>query len=125
MEKAAREGRVALLPEWLQVGREVWYWRECLCGGDDLCADGVTSCCPLNNGIPWYDEVARDCACQHPILEKTTIWSAAACFTPRGVEWIINELPAVSDYRLRSAFFLTKQAALDSRPGKVVGERGG
>ena len=74
----------------------------------------------MNNGFRWFDDVARDCACQHPVLEKTTVWSCQAAFTPRGVEWIINDLPAVADYRLRSAFFTTRDAALQARPGRVV-----
>ena len=119
MEKATREGRVALCPEWLQPGQDVWYWRESLCD-DDGCPDMVKSVCPMNNGFRWFDDVARDCACQHPVLEKTTVWSCQAAFTPRGVEWIINDLPAVADYRLRSAFFTTRDAALQARPGRVV-----
>lgn len=121
MQQATREGRVALLPEWLQVGRRVWYWRECLCD-DDGCPDMVTTSCPLNNGFAWCDEEARDCSLQHPILEETMIWSVAAYFTPRGIEWVINDLPAVADFRLRSAFFKDKTAALLARPGRVVAD---
>ena len=117
--QAAREDRVAVLPASLQVGREVWYWRELLCG-DDICPDGVTSSCPLNHGIPWYDDAARECARQHPSLEHTTIWSVAAYFTPRGIEWAVNDLPAVADCHLRRSFFRTREEAEAMRPGRIV-----
>ena len=119
MEKATREGRVALLPEYLQVGQEIWYWRESLCD-DDGCPDMVTSCCPLNNGIQWYEDTARECSRQHPVLEHATIWSVSACFTPRGVEWVVNDLPAVADVHLRRAFLTTKDEALRQRPEEVL-----
>ena len=119
LEKATREGRVALLPEFLQAGREVWYWRESLCD-EDGCPDMVTVACPLNAGAVWYDDAARECSRQHPVLEKLTIWSAGAFFTPRGVEWVINELPAVPDWHLRNAFFTTRAEALRNRPGRIV-----
>lgn len=118
MERATREGRVALLPEWLQVGRPVWYWRESLCD-DDGCPDMVTAACPLNAGAAWIDEEARECSQRHPVLEKSTVWSACAYFTPRGVEWSVNELPAVADVHLRSAFFRSREEALKFRPKEV------
>lgn len=119
MERATREGRVALLPEWLQPGREVWYWRESLCD-EDGCLDMGTVACPLNAGAVWFDDVARECSRQHPILEKLTVWSAAAYFTPRGVEWVINDLPAVADVCLRGAFFRTRAEAVKARPREVM-----
>ena len=119
MQQATREGRVALLPEWLQVGRRVWYWRESLCD-DDGCPDMVTSSCPLNNGFASCDEPARDCSQQHPFLEETMVWSAGAYFTPRGIEWVINDLPAVADCRLRSAFFTSRKTALENKPGRII-----
>lgn len=119
IQKATREGRVALLPEYLQEGREVWYWRESLCEEDE-CPDGAGSCCPLNHGMAWSDPAVIECRRQHPVLEKCTVWSAAAAFTPRGVEWSINDLPAVPDRHLRSAFFSTRAEALKNRPGRIA-----
>ena len=119
MERATREGRVALLPPTLQVGSEVWYWRESLCD-EDGCLDMASSCCPLNHGIPWFEDEARECARQHPILEHATVWSACSYFTPRGVEWSINGLPAVSDCHLRNTFFASREEAVKNRPGRVV-----
>lgn len=116
---AAQDGRLALCPDWLMPGREVWYWRESLCG-DDGCPDMVTSCCPLNHGIAWYEDTARECSQQHPVLEHTTVWSAGAYFTPRGVEWMINDLPAVADVRLLSAFYRTEKEAWAARPGRIA-----
>lgn len=119
MQEAAREGRLGLCPAWLRVGRQIWYWRESLCD-DDGCMDMVTSACPLNNGIAWYEDPARECSRQHPVLEQTTVWSVGCYFTPRGPEWVINDLPAVADVRLRNAFFLTREDAEANRPGRVV-----
>ena len=123
MEQAINEAREdpqrwAVVPEWLQVGREVWYWRELLCA-DDICTDGVTSACPLNRGVKWYEDEARSCAHAHPMLEKTTVWSVMAAFTPRGVEWIVNDLDAVADSRLREAFFRTAKGSRTGRPEVV------
>lgn len=119
MERATREGRVALLPEWLQVGREVWYWHESLCD-DNGCADMVTAACPINKGAVWYDDEARECARRHPSLEKTTVWSVCSYFTPKGVMWSVNELPAVADLFLRGAYFRTRAEALKNRPKEVA-----
>lgn len=119
MERATREGRVALLPEWLAPGREVWYWHESLCDGNG-CMDMVSASCPLNSGSAWYDDDARDCARRHPSLEKTTIWSVCAHFTTRGVMWSVNDLPAVADLFLRSAYFRTRKEALENRPKEVT-----
>lgn len=118
IQSAAEEGRLALCPAWLLPGREVWYWRECLCL-DDPCMDMAANVCPLNAGAKWYEESARDCAQRHPVLEHTTVWSVGAYFTPRGVEWLINELPGVADGRLRDAFFETEEAARAARPRKM------
>ena len=119
VQKAARENRVAILPAFLTVGTKVWYWRELLCG-DDICLDGVTPTCPLNMGIPWYDDEARECACRHPTLEGTVIWSVGAYFTPRGIEWAVNDLPAVADCHLRSVFFRSREEAEAAKPGRIV-----
>ena len=119
IKSAVREGRAAFCPEWLQVGRDVWYWRESLCE-DDGCPDMVTSSCPLNNGICWYEDAARECSRQHPVLEHLTVWGVAAYFTRRGVEWVVNDLPAVADCRLGSAFYTSRAAAEANRPGRVV-----
>ena len=119
MEKAARERRVAVLPEWLTEGSRVWYWRETLCG-DDLCPDMVTSICPINKGKTWNDPTVMTCARRHPELECTEIWSAAAYFTPRGIEWCINEGVAVPDEELRRIFFPTREAAQKHRPEVIL-----
>ena len=119
LERATREGRVALLPEFLQPGREVWYWRESLCE-EDGCPDMDSFACPLAASFSWHDEEARACARQHPVLEKGEIWDVRAVFTGQGVEWIVNDLPPVPDWRLRSAFFTSKTDAMRHRPGEVV-----
>ena len=119
LQQAAREDRVAILPAYLTVGSKVWYWRELLCG-DDICPDGVTAECPLNRGVPWYEDEARDCACRHPTLESSTIWSVGSYYTPRVIEWAINDLPAVADCYLRRSFFRTREEAEAMRPGRVV-----
>ena len=118
LEEAARDYRVAVLPEYLQPGSRVWYWRESLCE-DDLCMDSVTPACPLNRGFRWYDAEARSCAMAHPALEETTVWSIQAAFTAQGVEWIVNDLPAVADCRVRSSFHPSREEAEACRPGRV------
>ena len=119
IDVAVREGRAAILPEWLQPGREVWYWRESLCD-EDGCMDMVTVACPINAGFHWHEEEVRTCARQHPVLEKAEIYSVFASFSERGVEWIVNGLPAVPDWRLRDAFFVSEAEARRHRPGEVV-----
>ena len=120
LKRAAHDGRMAVLPEFLTEGKKIWYWRECLCEEGEICMDAVTSLCPLNNGIDWDDDVARRCASVHPQLEETEIWSVAAFFTPRGIEWVINDLPGVAECNLRSAFFSTQEAAIRERPRRIV-----
>lgn len=119
IDAAVREGRAAILPEWLQPGREVWYWRESLCEEDE-CPDQDTLSCPLSAGFCWHEDEARRCARQHPVLEKSTVWGVAAEFTERGVVWSVNDLPQIPDWRLHSAFFTSKADALRHRPGEVV-----
>ena len=119
IQKATREGRVALLPEWLREGCRVWYWRESFCG-DDCCSDMVTSCCPLNNGHRMGDAAARECARQHPVLEEAVIWSVGAFFKPGEIYWSVNELDGVPDRRLRESFFPSRKEALKNKPGRVV-----
>lgn len=118
LEQAARDHRVAVLPEWLQRGREVWYWRECLCE-DDGCMDMTSVVCPLNRGEPWYGDDARLCSSLHPVLDHSTIWDVSAAFTPRGVEWIINDLEPVADCRLRQVFYEDMGEAMANKPGRV------
>ena len=119
MERATREGRVAILPEYLQEGRTVWYWRESLCD-EDGCMDMVTSCCPLNHGFKLFDNVAKECARQHPVLENTDVWSVAAEFTARGVRWVINDWDPVPDDRLLAAYWPSREEALEHKPGRVM-----
>ena len=119
IDVAVREGRAAILPEWLQPGREVWYWRESLCD-EDGCLDMVTVACPINAGFRWHEEEVRSCARQHPVLEKAEIYSVFASWSERGVEWIINGLPAVPDCLFRESFFVSEAEARRHRPGEVV-----
>ena len=86
LQRAAGEGRVAILPEFLQEGREVWYWRETLCD-DELCLDMVGPTCPMNRineHIGPHDPEAIRCAMMHPVLDCMEIWHVTAAFTPRG-----------------------------------------
>lgn len=119
LEKADREHRVAVLPGWLTEGRKIWYWRETLCT-EDLCPDMVSGACPLNRGVAWNDQAAVACAIRHPVVERMTVWSVACYFTPRGIEWSINELPAVADRDLRRVFFPTREAAEARRPEVIT-----
>ena len=119
LKQAAADRRLAVCPEWLQHGRTVWYWRECLCL-DELCPDSVTTCCPINNGFRPGDPAALACARQHPQLENTMVWSVCAYFTPRGVEWSVNDLPGVPDHMMRKVFFPCRADALAQRPREVI-----
>lgn len=118
VKNAARDGRVAVLPGFLQEGREVWYWRELLCQ-DDLCPDCVSSVCPLNAGYRFTDPETVKCCRDHPVLDKMEVWSVAAQFTPSGVEWIINDLPGVDDRALRAVYFPSRAEAIRHRPGRI------
>ena len=121
IEKAARDGRVAVLPEWLQEGRTIWYWREILCD-DELCMDMVSPVCPLNRTrekIRPRDPEAIECARLHPVLDSMELWAVGADFTPRGVVWRLNDDLQIHDVWLRRAVFPTKAEALQHRPGRI------
>lgn len=119
LEDAVRQGRAAVLPPWLSVGNEVWWWRECWCE-DEICdADCVTAVCPVNRGLRWWDDEVRQCARVHPILDHETIFSVAAFFTKNGVEWSVNDGTAVPEKYLRMVYFSTREDALKVRPREV------
>lgn len=121
LQAAAREGRVAVLPEWLTEGRTVWYWREILCD-DELCPDMVGPSCPMNDAhrhIGPRSPEALACARLHPVLDSMELWSVAAQFTPRGIVWNLNDALEISDTWLRVAVWPTKLAALQHRPGRI------
>lgn len=119
LERAAADGRLAACPEWLQTGRKVFYWRECLCR-DDLCPESVTAACPINRGAGELDPIARGCARKHPVLEAADVWSVAVYFTAHGPEWSINDMPAVPDRLVRKIFFATAAEARKARPREVL-----
>lgn len=119
LQRAARDHRVAVLPEYLQPGRDIWYWRESLCD-EDGCSHMVTSSCPINRGRHWPDPEVYQCACRHPVLDHGKVWSAAAFFTEQGIEWVINDLPGVMEDRLRSAFFATREEAMKAKPERII-----
>lgn len=109
----------AELPEWLQEGRTVWYWRETYCS-DEACLDMVASVCPLNMGLrPDRDAVAK-CARRHPVLDSVTVWAVLAIFEPGGVRWVINDALEIRDEDLRAAVFPDKKTALKRRPEVVM-----
>jgi len=117
---ALREDRVAILPDWLQEGRTVWYWRETYCFDSDLCVDSVTTACPFNStGRQDRDRIHR-CARKHPILTSTEVWAVVAIFERNGVSWCINDAFTVRDCMLRAAFFPSRIEALEHRPEEVV-----
>ncbi|MBR2699545.1 MAG: hypothetical protein IKE76_13240 [Clostridia bacterium] len=118
--EALRDGRAAILPEWLQEGRTVWFWRECWCFDKDLCADSVTSACPFNSLGPRDKEKIHQCARRHPVLDSTEIWAVSAVFERSGVSWCINDAYTVKDCLLRGAFFPSRLDALEHRPEEVA-----
>ena len=118
IKRAAREGRVAVLPAWLSEGKTVWYWRGTLCG-DDLCLDMVGPSCPMNHGAKYFDREAKDCARCHPVLDHMEIYDVRAVFTPRGIRWAVNDLDDVADIWLRTVFFPTREDALSRRPRRI------
>ena len=122
LQRAAGEGRVAILPEFLQEGRAVWYWRETLCD-DELCLDMVGPTCPmnrLNEHIGPHDPEAIRCAMMHPVLDSMEIWHVTAAFTPRGIVWCLNDAVEISDVWLRRSVFPSKVLALANRPEVIA-----
>lgn len=119
IEKATREGRVAMLPEWLAEGRTVWIWRENLCD-EDGCMDMVSPVCPRNRGASWDSATAMECARRHPVLESMQIYDVRAVFTRLGVAWSVNDSMLVPDDQLRAVFFPNREAALKNRPERAV-----
>lgn len=121
LEDAVRSGRAAVLPMWLSVGSEVWYWRECWCE-DEICdpADCVTAECPINRGRRWWEEEVKQCARRHPMLMHETVYHIQADFTPNGVAWILNDKQAVYEFNLRAAYFRTREEAEKARPREIV-----
>ena len=115
LQAAARDGRMAVCPEWMAEGRTVWCWRETLCD-DELCLDMVGPSCPFNRGAHRGDPEALRCARMHPVLDSMELWSVGARFTPQGVVWVLNDDREIPDSRLRAAVFPSKQAALFHRP---------
>ena len=118
LEDAVRSGRAALPPHWITVGQTVWYWSETACL-EEPCAAMVTSECPLNRGVRWYEEEVIRCARKHPSLQRTTVWQLCAYFTPNGVEWSVNDMPAVHERYVRKVYFSTRAEAEKVRPREV------
>ena len=115
------QGRAAVLPEWLQEGREIWFWRETYCYEGDLCTDSITPVCPYNRrGRIREPEEVLQCARRHPLLTKADVWSVSASFEPLGIFWTINECYTVRDNMLRLAFFPTQADALDHKPEVIL-----
>lgn len=117
---AMDERRLAILPEWLQEGRTVWFWRETYCFDGDLCMDSITPVCPFNSAGRADREKISQCSRRHPILTKTDVWSVTAAFEPLGIFWTINDCYTVRDDVLRLAFFPTQAAAMDHRPEVIL-----
>lgn len=117
---AMTDRRLAILPEWLQEGRTVWFWRETYCFDGDLCVDSVTTVCPFNGAGRADREKIAQCSRRHPILTKTDVWSVTASFEPLGIFWTINDCYTVRDDLLRLAFFPTQAAAMDHRPEVIL-----
>ena len=117
--KAFSEDRVAVLPEWLQEGRTVWFWRESYCFDKDLCVGSITPLCPFNSPGPRDKEKIHQCARRHPVLDSTEIWAVSAIFERTGVSWCINDAYTVKDCLLRGAFFPSRIEALLHRPEEV------
>ena len=118
--RAAAEGRLAILPEWMQEGRQIWLWRECFCDGTDLCPDSVTRLCPLNSMRRPDSETCARCARHHPQLDTATVWAVSAVFEPRGIVWCINEAYEIRDSLLRESVFPSREEALRHRPEEIV-----
>lgn len=118
--QAHDDGRVAVLPEWLQEGRTVWWWRqtECL---RDLCEDSITATCPLNGmaRMPVSSETVQGCARQHPVLEREVIWSVLCIFKPGERLWVVNDLDPVKEVDLDAAFHPSREAAMRRKPREV------
>ena len=120
IERLISESRLAILPDWLQEGRTVWFWRECYCFDKDLCPDSVTPVCPFNSMGLRDKEKIRQCARRHPVLDSTEIWSVSAVFERSGVSWCINDAYTVKDCLLRGAFFPSRIDALEHKPEVVA-----
>ena len=121
IERLIGESRLAILPDWLQEGRTVWFWRETSCFDDDLCIDSVQPFCPYNRSVGRPDHsVIRDCARRHPIIAKTDVWSVTASFEPLGIFWTINDCYTVRSDRLLQAFFPTQEKALEHKPEVIL-----
>lgn len=119
IEKAKAEDRLAVLPEWLAPGREVWFWRRSWCH-DDGCMDCVTAGCPFNRGLPWSSDEVRECSKRHPVLDHEAVYSAAAEFTPHGIWWSINEGEPVPAFLLDAVYFPDEEAARRHIPERVA-----
>ena len=117
---ALREDRVAILPDWLQEGRTVWFWRETYCFDNDLCSDSVTPSCPWNGPGPRNKEKIHKCSRKHPVLISTEVWAVSAIFDVSGVIWCVNDAFTVRDCLLKDAFFPSRIEALKHRPEEVV-----
>jgi len=120
IESLISQSRLAILPDWLQEGRQVWFWRETYCFDGDLCTDSITPVCPYNGAGRADKERILRCARRHPILTKTDVWSVTASFEPLGIFWTINDCYTVRNDVLLRAFFPTQEKALENRPEVIL-----
>lgn len=119
MSRKDKPVMTAELPEWLQEGRTVWYWRVTFCM-DELCPDGVSPGCPLNSFNRADRATVDACSRRHPVLDSMTVWAVLAMFEPGGVRWVINDALEIRDEDLRAAVFPDKKTALKRRPEVVM-----
>ncbi len=120
VERLIIANRLAILPDWLQEGRTVWFWRETYCFDDDLCMDSITPVCPFNGAGRADRDRILQCSRRHPILTKTDVWSVTASFEPLGIFWTINDCYTVRNDVLLGAFFPTQAKALEHKPEVIL-----
>lgn len=113
---ASEQGRLAMIPDWMQEGNFVYLWDsvDCL---DESCGDEGKLACPMGKGS---EQVIRRCRMAHPVLRRIALWSVVAQFTPRGVLYFLNDFYVIPDVDLLRIVFKNEKEARLHKPLEAI-----
>ena len=118
-KRASEQGRLALIPGWMQEGKTVFLWDSPTCQ-DEPCGDKGKLGCPLKLDDWDTNPVVLRCQRQHPVLRRLELWAIVARFTPRGVVYILNDYYVIPDFDLRRIVFRTEREARLNKPREAI-----
>lgn len=115
-KRASEEGRLAMVPDWLQEGNSVYLWDSIGCR-DEACGDQGKLACPMGKGSV---QAIRRCRMAHPVLRRIELWSVMAQFTPRGVVYFLNDFYVIPEGDLLRIVFKTEKEARQHKPLEAI-----